>query len=105
MLKKKRTKIKAWVSGLILSFIIFGAVPVFAKTINLKDIGTLPTLWIIIGVIIVLLQLIPAVILFFSYIGVTSSMVFRWNRSKEEVASEEKEIVPIPEYDPILIEK
>jgi len=105
MLKKKRTKIKAWVSGLIISFLILVAAPVFAKTINLKDIGTIPTLWIIIGVIIVLLQLVPAAILFFSFIGVTSSMVFRWNKSKEEVASEEKEIVSIPEYDPILIEK
>lgn len=103
MLKRKKAMPKAWVVGLLIIFISLVATPVFSKTINLKDIGTIPTLWIIIGVIIVLLQLVPAAILFFSFIGVTSSMVFRWNKAKEEVTSEEKEIVPIVGYGAIPI--
>lgn len=103
MLKDKRTKTKAWLTGLIIGSLSLMATSVFAKTIDLKSIGTLPTLWIIIGVSIVLLQLIPAAILFFSFIGVTSSMVFKRKKATEEVTAEEK--VVLPGYEPAPVQE
>ena len=51
----------------------------------------------IIGAVIVLLQLIPAAILFFSFIGTTSAMVFKGKKKEEEVA----EITPGLEAAPV----
>jgi hypothetical protein len=54
--------------GLMAGLITLMATPTFARSISLSDAG--PTLWIfiIVGAAIVLLQLIPAAILFFSFI-------------------------------------
>jgi hypothetical protein len=43
--------------------------------------------------VIVLLQLIPAAILFFSFIGTSSSMVFKRKKEAEGVATEEKAVL------------
>jgi len=103
MLKEKRTTKKAWITGLIIIFLTLMASPVFAKTISIKGIGAVPLIAVIIGIIIVLLQLIPAAILFFSFIGTISAMVFKGKKTMEEVVDEEKETVPIPGYEPIPI--
>lgn len=108
MLKKKRVAPKVWVAGLTVSFLItcgltLMASPVFAKTINLKFIGTVPLIAIIIGIIIVLLQLIPAAILFFSFIGTISTMIFKGRKATEEVVEGEEETVPFSGYGPIPV--
>jgi len=71
--------------GFAAGLISLMASPVFAKSISLKEAG--PTLWIfiIIGAIIVLLQLVPAAILFFSFIGTATTMALK----KEEKVAEE----------------
>jgi hypothetical protein len=45
--------------------------------------------------------LIPAVILFFSFIGTSSGMVLKKKKAKEEVG----EKVVLPEYKPATVEK
>src|SRR4030043_1706000 len=86
--------------GLIVGLISLMATPAFAKSISLKEAGVTLWIFIIIGAIIVLLQLIPAAILFFSFIGTTSSMVFKREKAMEETVAEEKEKVLIPGYEP-----
>jgi hypothetical protein len=53
------------------------------------------------GAVIVLLQLIPAAILFFSFVGTSSSMVFKRKRGVGEIAKEEKAVVPGIEPAPV----
>jgi len=85
---------KTWMAGLTISLVSLIATPAFARSISLKDAGITLWIFIIIGAVIVLLQLIPAAILFFSFIGTTSAMVFRKNRTPEETAAEEETILP-----------
>lgn len=84
--------------GLAAGLISLMASPAFARSISLKEAG--PTLWIfiIIGAIIVLLQLIPAAILFFSFIGTTTSMAFK----KEKKVEEE---VALPGTEPVAVKE
>jgi len=89
--------------SLTVSLITLLATPAFARGINLKDAGIALWIFIIIGTIIVLLQLIPAMILFFSFIGTTSSMVFKGKKAHEEMVAEEK--VTIPGYEPATVKK
>jgi hypothetical protein len=70
------------------------AAPAFAKSISLQDAGITVWVFIIIGSVIVLLQLIPAAILFFSLIGTGTSLAFRGKKKAAE--AEEKELVPAP---------
>ncbi len=77
MLKGKRSLV-AWLTG---GLVILMATPAFARSISLKDAGVALWIFIIIGAVIVLLQLIPAVILFFSFIGTTSGLVFKAKES------------------------
>lgn len=74
------------------------ATPAFARSIELKGAGTALWIFLIVGALIVLLQLIPAVILFFSFIGTTSSMAFK----KEKKVEEE---VLIPAAEPVAVKK
>jgi membrane associated rhomboid family serine protease len=94
MLKAK----KAAVAGLIVGIMSFVATPAFARSISLKDAGISLWIFIIIGAVIVLLQLIPALILFFSFIGTTSSLVFKRKKATEE------EIL-LPGYEPAPVKK
>jgi membrane associated rhomboid family serine protease len=89
---------KAAVAGLIVGIMSFVATPALARSINLKDAGISLWIFIIIGAVIVLLQLIPALILFFSFIGTTSSMVFKRKKATEE------EIL-LPGYEPAPVKK
>ena len=104
MLKGKKAERKAWMAGFCLILLTLLATPVFAKTISLKGIGAVPILALIIGIIIVLLQLIPAAILFFSFVGTLSAMVFKGRMVTAEEVDEGTEAIAIPRYEPIRIE-
>ena len=84
--------------GLMAGLITLMATPTFARSISLSDAG--PTLWIfiIVGAAIVLLQLIPAAILFFSFIGTATTIAFK----KEKTAEEE---VVLPDVEPIPVKE
>jgi len=70
--------------GLMVGLISLMATPAFARTISLKDAGIGLWIFIIVGAIIVLLQLIPAAILFFSFVGTGTTMVFKKGKKVEE---------------------
>lgn len=84
--------------GLMVGLMTLVASPAFARSINLKDAG--PALWVfvIIGAIIILLQLIPAAILFFSFIGTATTVAFK----KEKKVEEE---VMLPGVEPVAVKK
>lgn len=84
--------------GLMAGLMSLVASPAFARSLSLKEAG--PALWVfvIIGAVIILLQLIPAAILFFSFIGTTSAMVFKKGKKVEE------EVV-LPGVEPVALKK
>jgi len=88
MLKEK----KLFLVVLIIGLFSLIATPAFARSISLKDAGVALWVFIIIGAIIVLLQLIPAIILFFSFVGTTIGLVTK-KKASEKVAAEEKVIL------------
>jgi hypothetical protein len=69
-----------------------------AKSIELKGAGTALWIFLIIGAVIVLLQLIPAAILFFSFIGTATTAVLK----KEKRVEEE---VVLPGAEPVAVKK
>lgn len=85
-------------AGLMVGLMSLVASPAFARSISLKEAGTALWIFIIIGAIIVLLQLIPAVILFFSFIGTATTAVFKKGKRVEE------EVV-IPGAEPVAVKK
>jgi len=101
MLKGKTS----WLAGLTASLITLTATPAFARSISLKDAGVALWIFIIIGAVIILLQLIPAVILFFSFIGTSSGIVFKRKKPMEELRAEEKEKIALPGYEPAAVKK
>ena len=84
--------------GLMVGLISLMASPAFARGMSFKEAGTALWIFIIIGAIIVLLQLIPAAILFFSFIGTATTMAFK----KEKKAEEE---VLIPGAEPVAVKE
>jgi hypothetical protein len=91
-------KMKGLKIGLMVGLITLMASPAFARSISLKEAGTALWIFIIVGAIIVLLQLIPAAILFFSFIGTATTMVFK----KEKRAEEE---ILVPGAEPVAVKK
>lgn len=89
---------KALKVGLIGAAMTLLSTPAFARSIELKGAGT--TLWIflIIGSVIVLLQLIPAAFLFFSFIGTATTAALK----KEKRVEEE---VILPGAEPVAVKK
>ena len=81
--------------GLMVGLITLVASPAFARSISLKGAGTALWIFVIIGATIVLLQAIPAAILFFSFVGTSSGVLF--NRKK--LTSEGREEVVLPAFD------
>jgi len=94
MLEKRKT-LKVGVIGAAMTLI---ASPAFAKSIELKGAGTALWIFLIIGAIIVLLQLIPAAILFFSFIGTATTAAMKKEKKMEE------EVV-LPGSKPLAAEK
>jgi flagellar basal body-associated protein FliL len=99
MLKGKRSLITLITAGLV----VLLATPAFARSISLKDAGVALWIFIIIGAVIILLQLIPALVLFFSFIGTASSTALKRKKTTEEATSEEK--VVLPGYEPATVKK
>lgn len=92
---------KFWAAGITIGLIILMATPAFAKSLSLKEAGVALWIFIIIGAVIVLLQLIPAAILFFSFVGASSNMVFKRKKEAEKTAAEEKALLPGVEPAPV----
>jgi hypothetical protein len=84
--------------GVMAGLIALIASPAFARSISMKEGGTALWIFIIIGAIIVLLQLIPAAILFFSFIGTATTMALK----KEKKVEEE---VILPGAEPVAVKK
>jgi hypothetical protein len=92
-------KTMKWIKvGLTAGLITLMASSAFARSISLKEAGATLWIFIIIGAIIVLLQLIPAAILFFSFIGTATTMALK----KEKKAEEE---VLLPGAEPLAVKK
>jgi hypothetical protein len=72
--------------GLMVALIGLMATPAFARSISLKGAGVSLWIFIIIGSIIVLLQLIPATVLFFSFVGASTHMASRKGKRVKETA-------------------
>ena len=100
MLKGKKPWLTGIIVGLIIPLLIGMATPAFARSISLKDAGIALWIFIIIGAVIVLLQLIPAIVLFFSFIGTATGLVAKKKASEKE-AGEEKAILTGVEPAPV----
>ena len=74
------------------------ATPAFARSVELKEAGAALWVFVAIGAVIILLQLIPAAILFFSFIGTTVTMTLK----KEKRVEEE---VMVPGLEPVAVKK
>jgi hypothetical protein len=91
------SKVKiVFVTLLTTVFFVLVATTAFARSLNLKDAGISLWIFIIIGGMLILLQLIPAGILFFSFIGSASALAFKQKKisGKKETEEEEKQVLP-----------
>ena len=79
----KKAKIGSMVGSMI-GLITLMASPAFARPITFKEHGMVFWIFMIIGTFIALLQLIPAVIVFFSFIGTITPIVFKKGSKVEE---------------------
>jgi flagellar basal body-associated protein FliL len=92
---RKRQILKVGVIGAAMTLL---ASPAFARSIELKGAGAALWIFLIVGAIIVLLQLVPAVILFFSFIGTATTAALK----KEKKVEEE---VVLPGSEPVAVKK
>ncbi len=93
MSKRRKSWLAGIMVGLIIPLLVGMVTPAFARSISFKDAGIALWIFIIIGAVIVILQLIPAAILFFSFIGTSSSMVFKRKKEAKGVAAEERAVL------------
>ena len=91
----KKEALKVGMMGAAMTLL---ATPAFARSIELKGAGTALWIFLILGAVIVLLQLIPAAILFFSFIGGATTMALRKEKRVEEK-------VLIPGTEPVAVKK
>jgi hypothetical protein len=84
--------------GLIGAAMTLLATPAFARSIEFKGAGTALWIFLIVGTIIILLQLIPAAILFFSFIGTATTAALKKEKKVEEV-------VVLPGTEPVAVKK
>jgi len=94
-MEKTRKVVNAGLMGLAVTLL---ATPAFARSIELKGAGVALWIFLIVGAIIILLQLIPAAILFFSFIGTAATTALK----KEKKAEEE---VMVPGAEPVAVKK
>ena len=92
---RMREVLKAGILGVVMTFL---ATPAFARSIELKGAGAALWIFLIVGAVIVLLQLIPAAILFFSFIGTATTMALK----KEKKVEDE---VAVPGAEPVAVKK
>ena len=92
---RKREMLKTGMMGAVMALV---ATPAFARSVELKEAGAALWVFVAIGAVIILLQLIPAAILFFSFIGTTASMALK----KEKRVEEE---VMVPGFEPVAVKK
>ena len=92
---RKREMLKAGMMGAIMALL---ATPAFARSVELKEAGAALWVFVAIGAVIVLLQLIPAAILFFSFIGTTASMALKREKRVEEE-------VMVPGIEPVVVKR
>jgi membrane associated rhomboid family serine protease len=85
-------------TGMVGALMALFATPAFARTVELKEAGAALWIFVAIGAVIILLQLIPAAILFFSFIGTTVTMGLK----KEKKVEEE---VTVPGMEPVPVKK
>jgi len=93
---------KTFLTVIMIGFLSLISTPAFARSISMKDAGVALWIFVIIGGIIVLLQLIPAAILFFTFIGTSAGLIVK-KKSPEKAATEEK--ASVPGYEPVAVEK
>lgn len=86
---------KALKVALMAGFASLAATPALARSISIKDAGIGLWIFVIVGAVIILLQLIPAVILFFSFIGTTTAMALKKGEKAEEVLLPAAETVAV----------
>jgi membrane associated rhomboid family serine protease len=79
----KKEALKIGLMGAAMTLI---ATPAFARSIELKGAGTALWIFLIVGSMIVLLQLIPAGILFFSFVGSATTAALKKEKRVEEEA-------------------
>ena len=77
----KRQVLKVGMIGAAMTLL---ATPAFARSIELRGAGTALWIFLIIGAVIVLLQLIPAGILFLSFIGTATTAAMKKEKKVEE---------------------
>lgn len=99
------TKRKILIILFTMTWMILLTTPSFARGVSMKDAGS--SLWVLfaIGAVIILLQLIPATILFFSFIGSVSAIAFRQKRVSGKEGMKEAGRMTLPGYEPIPVEK
>ena len=90
----KRQTLKAGVIGAAMTLL---ATPAFARSIEFKGAGAALWIFLIIGAIIVLLQLIPAAILFFSFIGTATTAALKKEKKEEGVV--------LPGTEPVAVKR
>jgi hypothetical protein len=91
---EKRKILKVGLMGAAMTLLATSA---FARSIELKGAGTALWIFLIIGAIIILLQLIPAAILFFSFIGTATAGALKKKKVEEEVV--------LPGSEPVAVKK
>ena len=79
MLSEKKHRL----AGLVIGLTTLVATPAFARSISLKNTGVGFWIFIVVGAIIVLLQLIPAIILFLSFVGTMTNLSERSRLQKK----------------------
>ena len=73
--------------------------PAFARSITFKEHGMTLWIFIIIGAFIAFLQLIPTVIVFFSFIGTITAIAFKKESKVEE------EVVVVLDTEPVEVRR
>ena len=74
MSKKTRNWLKI---VLVIGLILLVATPTFTRTITMKEVAASAWIFLVFGALIVGVQLIPAAILFLSFVGIACAVVFK----------------------------
>jgi hypothetical protein len=83
--------------GFMAVVIALAATPAFARGIELKGGGTALWIFLIVGAVIVFLQLIPALILFFSFVGTVTTTTLKPKKVEDEVV--------LPQAEPVVVKR